>query len=316
MRYFAVIMTLAAVLAGCATTKARTTTAPQQEPASVDITGPWAGSWDGYGTYSIKRHDAATADFTQQANRGYGRLILEGTLAADSVPLSLRFAGLSGVPVLIDVNGDRVMLRHELGDHLLKGEFRVEGDRMVGRLANTDPPVDIALERVRQRAAVPPPPPAPPVVAAAPTPPPPPAAEAPPAAPAPAPVVATPAPTLPSPQEFTAVAELKSVYFDFDRADIRASDAATLDADAQWLQSNREVLVLIEGHCDERGTEAYNLALGERRAKAVRDHLVAHGVAADRITTVSYGEERPVCREATEECWRQNRRAAFLVKPK
>jgi peptidoglycan-associated lipoprotein len=122
--------------------------------------------------------------------------------------------------------------------------------------------------------------------------------------------------TLPRPQEFSAVPELKSVYFDFDRADIRPADANVLDANARWLQENRGALVLIEGHCDERGTDAYNLALGERRARSARDYLVAHGVAADRITTVSYGEERPVCPEHNEGCWRQNRRAGFLVKPR
>jgi peptidoglycan-associated lipoprotein len=74
------------------------------------------------------------------------------------------------------------------------------------------------------------------------------------------------------------------------------------------------VLVLIEGHCDERGTNAYNLALGERRAKATHDYLVKRGVAAARITTVSYGEERPVCSQHNEACWSRNRRAHFLTK--
>ena len=72
--------------------------------------------------------------------------------------------------------------------------------------------------------------------------------------------------------------------------------------------------ILIEGHCDDRGTIEYNLALGERRAKATRDYLVTAGIDASRITTVSYGKERPVCTGQTEECWAQNRRAAFLVK--
>jgi len=84
----------------------------------------------------------------------------------------------------------------------------------------------------------------------------------------------------------------------------------------RWLQANADALVIVEGHCDERGTEAYNLALGERRARSVRDYLVTRGIAADRISTISYGEDRPVCREANEACWSQNRRAAFVVKPK
>jgi peptidoglycan-associated lipoprotein len=120
----------------------------------------------------------------------------------------------------------------------------------------------------------------------------------------------------PSPREFTAVPELKDVFFDFDRYDIRPSDAQVLDANAAWLKQNASQLLLIEGHCDERGTNEYNLALGERRAKAAMNYLVAQGVQANRITIISYGEERPACREKSEACWAQNRRAHFLVKPR
>ena len=91
---------------------------------------------------------------------------------------------------------------------------------------------------------------------------------------------------------------------------------AVIDANVRWLQANPDAVVIIEGHCDERGTEAYNLALGERRARAVRDYLLARGIAAARITIVSYGEERPSCTEHSEECWRENRRAAFVIKAK
>jgi peptidoglycan-associated lipoprotein len=83
---------------------------------------------------------------------------------------------------------------------------------------------------------------------------------------------------------------------------------------ARWLKAHPSYLVLIEGHCDERGTNEYNLALGERRAKATRDHLVSLGIEGSRITVISYGEERPVCTERTEGCWTKNRRAHFLVK--
>jgi peptidoglycan-associated lipoprotein len=120
----------------------------------------------------------------------------------------------------------------------------------------------------------------------------------------------------PSPREFMAVAALKEVYFDFDKYDIRPEDAKTLDANAVWLKSNADNLVLIEGHCDERGTNEYNLALGERRAKATMNYLVSQGIQANRITIISYGEERPVCNEKTEACWAKNRRANFLVKPR
>ena len=129
----------------------------------------------------------------------------------------------------------------------------------------------------------------------------------------------TPAPgptARPTPSEFAAIAELKDIHFDFDKYDIRPGDAKTLDSNAGWLKSNPNHLLLIEGHCDERGTNEYNLALGERRAKSTMNYLVSQGVQASRITIISYGEERPLCTEHTEECWAKNRRAHFLVKPR
>jgi peptidoglycan-associated lipoprotein len=123
----------------------------------------------------------------------------------------------------------------------------------------------------------------------------------------------TPSTTPPAPSEFTANANLKDIFFDFDKYDVRPNDAKTLDTNAAWLKSN-DNLVLIEGHCDERGTNEYNLALGERRAKATMNYLVAQGVQASRITIISYGKERPTCTEHSEACWAQNRRAHFLVK--
>ena len=108
--------------------------------------------------------------------------------------------------------------------------------------------------------------------------------------------------------------ELGDVFFDFDKYAIRPDAARTLNASIEWLRSNPSAPILIEGHCDERGTNAYNLVLGERRAIAARDYLVAHGVEASRITTVSYGEERPACADRTQACWARNRRAHFLTK--
>jgi peptidoglycan-associated lipoprotein len=121
-------------------------------------------------------------------------------------------------------------------------------------------------------------------------------------------------PSLPSPKEFVESAALRDVYFDFDRYDVRAGDKGTLDENAKWLKTNQGALLLIEGHADERGTNEYNLALGERRAKATRDYLVSVGIDAGRITVISYGEERPTCTEKAEPCWSKNRRAHFLVK--
>jgi peptidoglycan-associated lipoprotein len=151
----------------------------------------------------------------------------------------------------------------------------------------------------------------------APAPAPAPAVTTPPPAATPPPAPPTAAPTArPSPKEFTAIPELKPIYFDFDKYDIRPADAKVLDANAAWLKSNAQQLVLIEGHCDERGTNEYNLALGERRAKSTMNYLVSQGVQASRITIISYGEERPVCAQHNEECWSKNRRAQFLVKPR
>lgn len=119
----------------------------------------------------------------------------------------------------------------------------------------------------------------------------------------------------PAPAEFSAMAALKDVYFDFDRYVVRPDAVEVLTANAAWLKSHPGTAVLVEGHCDERGTSEYNLALGQRRAQSVRDFLLAQGIPAGRIATISYGEERPVCTEATEECRARNRRAHFLIKP-
>ncbi|MGH7325620.1 MAG: peptidoglycan-associated lipoprotein Pal [Candidatus Rokuibacteriota bacterium] len=100
------------------------------------------------------------------------------------------------------------------------------------------------------------------------------------------------------------------------RYDIRPADTPVLDENARWMKANPRSVILIEGHADERGTNEYNLALGERRAKAAMNYLVAQGVPANRITVISYGEERPLCTERTEDCWARNRRVHFLVKPR
>jgi peptidoglycan-associated lipoprotein len=106
---------------------------------------------------------------------------------------------------------------------------------------------------------------------------------------------------------------LQDVRFDFDRYDLSAEARGTLRTNAEWLKNNPAVRVDIEGHCDERGTNDYNLALGAKRAAAARDYLVSLGITPDRMSTTSFGEEISVCKEATESCWLQNRRARFVV---
>jgi peptidoglycan-associated lipoprotein len=105
----------------------------------------------------------------------------------------------------------------------------------------------------------------------------------------------------------------KDVLFDFDKYDVKEEYKAELKALASWLLKNTQDRLSVEGHCDDRGTNEYNLALGDRRAKAVKDYLVSLGVPSARIDTLSYGEEKPLCSDQTEECWAKNRRAHFVV---
>jgi peptidoglycan-associated lipoprotein len=104
-----------------------------------------------------------------------------------------------------------------------------------------------------------------------------------------------------------------TVHFALDKYNIDASDQGLLNRQAQWLNRYPSVRVTIEGNCDERGTREYNLALGARRANAVKEYLVSQGVSADRIDTISYGKERPICTESNESCWAQNRRGVTAI---
>ncbi len=106
---------------------------------------------------------------------------------------------------------------------------------------------------------------------------------------------------------------VKDIYFDYDRYDVRPADAAVLKADADFLAAHPSYKVVISGHCDERGSEDYNLALGSSRANGVRDQLVKLGISRERIKTISYGKEKPFCTESNEQCWQQNRRAHFSL---
>ncbi|PWB77657.1 MAG: peptidoglycan-associated lipoprotein Pal [Candidatus Methylomirabilota bacterium] len=132
----------------------------------------------------------------------------------------------------------------------------------------------------------------------------------------PVPVQEPPAAGAPTAQQpITAGQEspLKDAFFDFDKSAIRDDARSSLNEDRQWLNANPKAQVTIEGHCDERGTAEYNLALGERRAKAAKDYLIAAGIAAKRIKTVSFGKERPFVMGHDESAWKWNRRAHFVV---
>ncbi len=152
-------------------------------------------------------------------------------------------------------------------------------------------------------AAIGPAAPAPPPVVQPPPPPP----------PAPPPVVQPPPPPPPAPPPAPVAAPLKDVFFDTNMFNIREDQKAALNDNVTWLKANSRVKITIEGHCDERGTIEYNLALGERRAKAGKDYLVAAGIAADRIAIISYGKERPFVLGHDEAAWKWNRRDHIVI---
>ena len=105
---------------------------------------------------------------------------------------------------------------------------------------------------------------------------------------------------------------VKDIYFDYDKADIRADQRASIQADMTFLTQHTNINITIEGHCDERGSTDYNLALGDQRASAVKNELTTAGISASRIKTISYGKEKPFCTESNEACWQQNRRGHLV----
>jgi peptidoglycan-associated lipoprotein len=120
-----------------------------------------------------------------------------------------------------------------------------------------------------------------------------------------------PAPSMTIDEMFAS--EVQDAYFDLDSADIRADARTALAKTADFVKEHPEIKVVIEGHCDERGSTEYNLALGDRRASAVKNFLASLGIPADQMTTVSYGKERPFCTDHDETCWQQNRRGHFVL---
>ena len=137
-----------------------------------------------------------------------------------------------------------------------------------------------------------------------------------PVAPPAKPIVRTYEPIIVSESEFLAAAGTNTIFFDTDKAVLTPQARDVLDRQARWLVTHREVAFRVEGHCDERGTNEYNLALGDRRASAVRDYLVSLGIPVSRVNTVSRGEESPFCSESDESCWSRNRRGNFMVTAK
>lgn len=106
---------------------------------------------------------------------------------------------------------------------------------------------------------------------------------------------------------------LGDVFYDFDKFDLREDAKSRLARNAEWMKQNPSFTFSVQGHCDERGTNEYNIALGQRRSTSAVDYLVSLGVPANRFNTISYGEERPYCTESNEGCWQKNRRAHFVL---
>jgi peptidoglycan-associated lipoprotein len=168
-------------------------------------------------------------------------------------------------------------------------------------------------KKVPPAAPAPPPPPTP---TAPVTPPPPPAPPPPAPAPAPRPLTEEEIFARKSVAQLNDERPLDDVYFDLDKSEIREDAKGRLQKDADWMKKWTSTQVSVEGHCDSRGSAEYNLALGSRRANAVKEYLTNLGVAAGRLTVVSKGKEQPVCSEEGESCWQQNRRGHFLITAK
>jgi len=125
------------------------------------------------------------------------------------------------------------------------------------------------------------------------------------------PSVAVPSTGMSEEQDFNA--NVQPIFFDYDTYDIRQDAQSILSKDANWLNAHPNVKVVIGGYCDERGSDEYNLVLGQNRAQAAKTALVTAGIAADRLRVISYGKEKPFCQESTEECWQLNRRDGFSI---
>ncbi len=168
----------------------------------------------------------------------------------------------------------------------------------------------------KKKVAPPPPASAPPPAVETTRPAPPPAPPPPPPAPQPAPPTEDELFSKTTLEELNAQKPLADVFFAYDAVEITEEGRASLQKNLQWLNRWTSTKLMVEGHADSRGTNEYNLALAERRADAVRDYLISLGLAADRVTIVSKGEEQPFCTEEAEACWQQNRRGHFIITSK
>ena len=301
------LVLLTTVVAACSTAHPRATPARTTESGVNDVSGRWTGKWTGTGLLMSPREDTVILELAQTDDIAYGRFALEGATAAESVPIDIRNGGLWGIRVRASISGQKVTLRHTAGGHLFTAYLKLteDGEHLYGVVRGPHPRVALVLSRASEGAA-------PPQAAMAPSPP----AEMPKTEPKIV-VIEPKASDTAAPrreEHFVDVAELAPIHFDFDKADLRKDAVDTLTLHVAWLKDHADAVLLIEGHCDERGTDEYNVALGERRAKSVSDLLAAQGISPERISTTSFGRERPLCTANSEECRMQNRRAEFRIK--
>jgi peptidoglycan-associated lipoprotein len=285
------------------------------QPSGVDVAGRWRGHWTGTGIFQSYREDDVRVDLVQVGEAGYGQLVFQGTGAAEPVPWAVRLDGQLGTRVVAQVSPGTVTLRHHLDGRRFTADLKLSegGERMSGFVRESYPKVGLVLTREPRTPVPASSTPAPQAADATPTP-----ESQPQVAMVPAPdpeTKDTEVPTeRPKQHEFVAVQELTAIHFEFDKSELRSDALDTLSTHAGWLKEHADTAVLIEGHCDERGTSEYNVALGDRRANAVRDYLSQQGIASERLATVSYGKERPACAADTADCHEMNRRSEFRVK--
>jgi peptidoglycan-associated lipoprotein len=208
----------------------------------------------------------------------------DGARAGDSVPLTMKGdAGLTASATFAGLVADVPLAESSSNPGLYQGSILIPDGRkgtfrLTGRL-QSEADKSSTLGGPSLRVLDPPPPPAPVLTA----------------------------------REFNAKKVLRSIYFEFDRHELNDESLGALSSNARWLREHPGFKLVIEGHCDERGTNEYNLALGDKRANATRSYLVDAGIQGSRLRTVSYGEERPVASERNERSWARNRRAEFVL---
>ena len=317
---------------------AQQATPPAPRPPSADVTGRWIGVWTGYTSLNIDREDVAEAVFTQAGSVGSGRMILQNAMATDA-PQILRRSSLNGVPIVFEMSGADLRVKHALGEEHFTAQFTVKGDQLVGQLGDPVAPFRITLRRAQAQQAEAPPQekPKPDAVALQLQ-----------------DVRSIANGALGKAEEALSAAQKASsaigeandkagkalakaeetdgrlgrslsnrykrklsetvlVTFAFNKSDLDSGGQSALEEMAKKLSDNPNLTVDLGGHTDSRGTDAYNLALSDRRKETVRRFLVDKGVELNRIFSIGFGESKPVADNANEAGRTQNRRVAIGV---